>query len=202
MPRRSSFFECAGSDQSAKRETRCPVHRGGARTQQVGQQPGRTPPVHHLRDHGGPAPSRNVHEECRAPDDTAPDDTAPRRPRSGWDIRSGEYRVEGGGELGNPEIDPLMVELVRADMDAADTAEAAFARTGDLDQLHAAGQAWLRMVRTPQLRAAFPGLRAALRNNAAGTLLRRYWELGDAGAPRRFESRRGGGCNGTNAERA
>jgi hypothetical protein len=35
----------------------------------------------------GAAPSRNVQEECRAPDDTAPDDTAPddtasKRPRS------------------------------------------------------------------------------------------------------------------------
>ena len=78
----------------------------------------------------------------------------------------------------HPAIDPVVVSIVGADMRAADDAERAYDRTGDIGTLTAATAAWHRVMTHPSLVSAYPGLRAALLNNGAGVLLRRYWAAG------------------------
>jgi tetratricopeptide (TPR) repeat protein len=78
----------------------------------------------------------------------------------------------------HPAIDPVVVSIVSADMRAADDAERAYDRTGDIGTLTAAAAAWRRVITHPSLVSAYPGLRAALLNNGAGVLLRRYWAVG------------------------
>jgi tetratricopeptide (TPR) repeat protein len=79
---------------------------------------------------------------------------------------------------GHPAIDPTVVSAVAADMRAADDAEESYDITGDFDSLTAAAAAWRRIMTHPSLASAYPGLRAALLNNAGGILLRRYWAAG------------------------
>ncbi len=78
----------------------------------------------------------------------------------------------------HPAIDPVVVSIVSADMRAAEDAEQAYDRTGDIGTLTAAAVAWRRVMTHPNLASAYPGLRAALLNNGGGVLLRRYWAVG------------------------
>jgi Tetratricopeptide repeat len=78
----------------------------------------------------------------------------------------------------HPAIDPAVVSIIGADMRAADDAERSYDRTGDIGALTAAAAAWRRVMTHPSLVSAYPGLRAALLNNGAGVLLRRYWAAG------------------------
>jgi tetratricopeptide (TPR) repeat protein len=117
-------------------------------------------------------------------DELAVDASAPYRPAAIDQLRAFLQRCGRDGlpavfPAGHAEIDPTMVAVIRSDMDAGNAAEEAYARTGDPTALHAASEAWLRVVRAPALRAAYPGLRAALDNDAGATLLNRYLELGD-----------------------
>ena len=79
----------------------------------------------------------------------------------------------------HPDIDPQVVAIIRPDMQEADDAEAAFEREGDASVLTGCAAAWRRIVREPSLKSAYPGLRAAILNNAGGVLLRTYWALGE-----------------------
>jgi tetratricopeptide (TPR) repeat protein len=78
----------------------------------------------------------------------------------------------------DPAIDPVVVSAVSADVRAADAAEQAYDRTGDIGTLSAAAVAWRRVMAHPSLVSAYPGLCAALLNTGAGVLLRRYWAAG------------------------
>ncbi len=78
----------------------------------------------------------------------------------------------------HPAIDPVVVSIVSADMRAADDAERAYDCTGDIGALTAAAASWRRVMTHPSLESAYPCLRAALLNNGAGVLLRRYWAAG------------------------
>jgi tetratricopeptide (TPR) repeat protein len=79
----------------------------------------------------------------------------------------------------HPDIDPQVVAIIRPDMQEADDAEAAFEREGDASVLTCCAAAWRRIVREPSLDSAYPGLKAALLNNAGATLLRTYWARGE-----------------------
>lgn len=113
-----------------------------------------------------------------------PAGSAPHRPSAIDQLRAFLHRCGRDGlpgvfPAGRDEIDPRMVDLIRADMEAGNAAEQAYGRTHEPVDLHAAGEGWLRVVRAPALRGAYPGLRAALDHDAAATLLIRYLELGD-----------------------
>jgi hypothetical protein len=79
---------------------------------------------------------------------------------------------------GHPAIDPVVVASISTDMGAADDAERDYDRTGDIGMLTAAAAAWRRVMAHQDLASAYPGLLAALLNNAGGVLLRRYWAIG------------------------
>jgi hypothetical protein len=77
------------------------------------------------------------------------------------------------------EIDPQVVAIIRPDMRVAEDAEAAFERDGDASVLVGCAAAWRRIARDPSLDSAYPGLKAALLNDAGGALLRTYWARGE-----------------------
>jgi len=79
----------------------------------------------------------------------------------------------------HPDIDPQVVAIIRPDMQEADDAEAAFERENDASVLTGCAAAWRRIVGEPSLDSAYPGLKAALLNNAGATLLRIYWARGE-----------------------
>lgn len=94
---------------------------------------------------------------------------------------AGRCRLAGLAALflpDDPAIDPVVVSIVSSDMNAADDAERDYDRTGDTGALTTAAAAWRRVMTHPSLVSAYPGLRAALLNNGAGVLLRRYWAAG------------------------
>lgn len=77
------------------------------------------------------------------------------------------------------EIDPQVVAIIRPDMREAEDAEATFERDGDVSVLVGCAASWRRIARDPSLDSAYPGLKAALLNNAGGALLRTYWARGE-----------------------
>jgi tetratricopeptide (TPR) repeat protein len=79
----------------------------------------------------------------------------------------------------HPEIDPQVVAIIRPDTREAEDAEATFERDGEASVLIAYAAAWRRIARDPSLASAYPGLKAALLNNAGGALLRTYWARGE-----------------------
>jgi tetratricopeptide (TPR) repeat protein len=79
----------------------------------------------------------------------------------------------------SPIIDPAVVAHISTDMSTAGDAERAYGHCGDIGMLTAAVAGWQRVTSHPSLDSAYPGLRAALLNNAGGALLRQYWAAGD-----------------------
>jgi hypothetical protein len=80
---------------------------------------------------------------------------------------------------GSNLVDPQVVGVIEDDLDRARAAEAAYRGGGDVDDLYAAVDAWERVLAAPVLVEAYPDLRAALLNDAAGTMLRRFWHRGE-----------------------
>lgn len=76
---------------------------------------------------------------------------------------------------GSDLIDPQVHAIVAADVAAAEEADGRRAATGAADALDGA---WRRVLAADALRSAYPGLRAALLNDAAGSALRRFWDGG------------------------
>ncbi|MGH3613631.1 MAG: tetratricopeptide repeat protein [Pseudonocardia sp.] len=108
----------------------------------------------------------------------------PRRRRWRPCFSSGERHHSGWGELddvfpsGSELIDPQVCAAVADDLAEAEAADRAHADSGDGAALDAAMAAWARVLAAPVLSAAYPGLRAALLNDAAGSVLRRFWHRG------------------------
>ena len=75
-------------------------------------------------------------------------------------------------------IDPRVHAVVAADVTAADAADNLHVESGDSAALDNAAAAWRRVLAAPELESAYPGLRAALLNDAAGSALRRFWHGG------------------------
>jgi len=82
---------------------------------------------------------------------------------------------------GSDLVDPQVVAAVRGDLDRAGLAEAAYRDGDDVADLDVAVDAWGQVLAAPELAAAYPDLRAALTNDAAGTVLRRFWHRGERG---------------------
>lgn len=75
-------------------------------------------------------------------------------------------------------IDPQVYAVVAADIAAASAADDVHAGSGDSTALDIAAEAWHQVLTAPELDSAYPGLRAALLNDAAGSALRRFWHGG------------------------
>jgi hypothetical protein len=80
---------------------------------------------------------------------------------------------------GSDLIDPHVCAVLGDDLAAAEAADRVYAGSGDADAADAAVGAWDRVLAAPVLPAAYPALRAALLNDAAGAALRRFWHRGD-----------------------
>jgi tetratricopeptide (TPR) repeat protein len=78
----------------------------------------------------------------------------------------------------NHLVDPQVVAAIEEDLDRARVAEAVHPSDGGCDALDGAVEAWGRVLAAPALAGAYPDLCAALLNDAAGVLLRRFWHCG------------------------
>ena len=79
---------------------------------------------------------------------------------------------------GSDLIDPQAYATVAADVTDAEAADRHHLETGSADALADAADAWKRVLAPDRLGSAYPGLRAALLNDAAGSALRRFWDGG------------------------
>lgn len=92
-------------------------------------------------------------------------------------------RREGLEEIfppNHPHIDPKVVSAITSDMNTANEAEADYDRAANTEDLTDAAAAWRRVLEDGSLASAYPGLRAAVSNDAGQLLLRRYWAMGAA----------------------
>lgn len=80
--------------------------------------------------------------------------------------------------MGDETVDPQVVAAVRVELERAWAAGAAYTERGAAEDLGAADRAWQQVVAAPALSSAYPDLRAALLNDAAGTALRWFWHAG------------------------
>lgn len=71
-------------------------------------------------------------------------------------------------------VDPTAYAVVATEVNAANKADNRYAESGDPAALDVAADAWRRVLTVPELDSAYPGLRAALLNDAGGSALRRF----------------------------
>lgn len=76
-------------------------------------------------------------------------------------------------------VDPQVVSMIRAELEAAQAADIRYRVSGHEADLDTADQAWKRLLAAPALAGAYPGLKAALLNDAGGSAIARFWHLGD-----------------------